>query len=516
MPEPMVVDAPVVEVLVLEDRAQVVRGGRVGLPAGRSVVRIPGVAPVLSDKTLTATATGPSTVRVTMLRVERTARIVEADRRAAVAALEDEVRRVERELASTRSAMARSQSEREQLAEALALTLADIAEDAAAGREAAADWQLAVARIGQRQEALSEAEAEFAQVAAERIRDLEDLRARLSATSHPGDRLAAVAILEVDASAAGEFELRLSYLVPGACWRPWHTATLGETAQPVVEVVCDACVWQNTGEDWNGVALSCSTERPSLGTTPPQLDGDVLTLRPKASGTVVETRDEVVHTTGGAGGQPVQEVLGIDDGGEARQLRASGPATVPSDGLPHRVPLFRCSAPAEVALLVFGEIAPAAIRRTTQANAATAPLLAGPVDLIRRGGYAGRSSVLFVAPGARFDLGWGPDPDVRVHRETQESPGKPSLMSTWTTIRHQVDLQLSNLAREERTVQVVERIPVSEIERVAIEVEEDATSPPAQPDADGFLRWSVTLPPRGHARIRLGWRLRKHPDVIGI
>ena len=54
------IEAPVVEVTVLEDRAHVVRRGRIELPAGTSRLRIDGVAPVLADKTLCAALVPPA------------------------------------------------------------------------------------------------------------------------------------------------------------------------------------------------------------------------------------------------------------------------------------------------------------------------------------------------------------------------------------------------------------------------------------------------------------------------
>jgi len=46
---------PIVEVTLMEDRAHVVRRGPVQLPGGQARLRVNQVAPVLSDKTLSAT-----------------------------------------------------------------------------------------------------------------------------------------------------------------------------------------------------------------------------------------------------------------------------------------------------------------------------------------------------------------------------------------------------------------------------------------------------------------------------
>ncbi|MCP4660048.1 MAG: hypothetical protein GY856_31995, partial [bacterium] len=50
----IVLDAPAAEVTLLEDRAQILRRGTVALPAGRVILRVADVAPVLSDKSLSA------------------------------------------------------------------------------------------------------------------------------------------------------------------------------------------------------------------------------------------------------------------------------------------------------------------------------------------------------------------------------------------------------------------------------------------------------------------------------
>ena len=255
--------------------------------------------------------------------------------------------------------------------------------------------------------------------------------------------------------------------------------------------------------------------RVPVGVEPPRLVDDLLTLRPKDRAVVVEARDQTVETTGGSGGRPATEMPGIDDGGEVRVLVVQGPAIVPSDGQPHRFPLFAFIAPVQSELVVYGELAWAAILKTTQSNAAAQPLLAGPVDLIRNGGLVGRASILYVAPGARFDLGWGPDAAVRVHRQAWSQEEKAGLMSSWQPTLTFVDLALSNLAGEARTLRVVERIPVSEVQQVKIELD-NATAPATKPDAEGMCAWTVTLPPRGHTEVKLRWRLLKQGTVVGV
>jgi hypothetical protein len=65
-------------------------------------------------------------------------------------------------------------------------------------------------------------------------------------------------------------------------------------------------------------------------------------------------------------------------------------------------------------------------------------------------------------------------------------------------------------------VKVSERVPVSEIDKVKIEVDAKEVTGGKSPDDDGFISWDVDLGPYGHETLELRYRLRKHEDVRGI
>jgi hypothetical protein len=64
-------------------------------------------------------------------------------------------------------------------------------------------------------------------------------------------------------------------------------------------------------------------------------------------------------------------------------------------------------------------------------------------------------------------------------------------------------------------VVVTERIPVSSLDQVRIELD-DASAPAAKPDDNGFLRWTITIPARAHSEITLRFRIRRHPEIVGV
>lgn len=497
-------NVPIALVTLLEDRAHVTRRATLALGSGVTRITVEAVSPIIADKSLVAKS--PS-LTVVDARVVRRAALPSdgGDLRA----LRRELEQLDDEIAAAEAGGRALEERRDLLDELARLTLEELAVDVSWGRAPDEAESRELEGLAERR-----AEARRELVAHGRRRDtLAGRRRRLSKRilelADCSSEL--VAHLEIDvAGEAGEHAIAIDYVVPGACWRPYHTAALRDG-----EVVfsTDGCVWQRTGEDWHDVELMLSTERASLGTEPPALTSDVLRVRRRAQALEVEARDSAVReaSLGGGAGMP-----GIDDGGDPFVLRASGRADIPSDGRPHRVPLSSFTAPCETELVSLPELDTAVLLKSSQHNAAQKPILAGPVDLIRDSGLCGKTSVLFIGPNERFALGWGPEAEIRVQRDTEQKGEDSGMLSSWVELEHKVEVRLSNLGRRARRVHVRERIPVSEIEKVKIEPLPDKTTGGRGPDEDGFVDWEVELDAHGTTDIVLSYRVKKHGDVVGL
>lgn len=498
----------VAAVTVLQDRAQVTRTAEADLPAGSARLRLDDVAPVLVDGTLTAVADGAT---VHDARVVRRRIAVDADQPADVAVLDDRIAVLTEQ---HRTLAARVEIDGEAVAaaaEAARLTMADLAEDSIWGRLDSDTWRAARERVDAAEAARRHASADTHDALARASEELEDLRARRAALDHPATGIVASVLLDVTGD-GGPVAVTLTYVVPSALWRPAHRAHLGGGT---VTVHTDAVVWQRTGEAWRDVEVACSTAQPSLGASPPPLVTDRVVAR-RSSGIAVEAREEDVQTTGLGGAATLDEVPAVDDGGEVRVLRPAARVTVASDGLPHRLPVATATAAATASLVAVPELAEAVVLRTEQVHPGPGPLLAGPVELVRDHGAAGRTSTRFIAPGERWALAWGPEPDLRVTREAHEVAEAPSGLTGRQTTRRTVTVRLSNLGPAERLVEVTERVPVSEVDEVVVEVDRRATAPAAQADADGFVRWLVRLAGHGHAELRLAYTVTRTRSVTGL
>jgi len=509
---------PVVEVVVMEDRARVVRRAEVALAKGLSRVRTEGVAPVASDKTLVGRLAGGG-ARILESRITREVRTTRELPPEDPAALREKLTEMNLQFRNEGITESLLQSEINELDHAEELAAGDVVFDVAWSRADLGAWRGRFDAIAAKRRALA-TQLDEVRDAMERIRlEMERLERVAGATGTVTSETVVALECDIEVETPGKHEITFEYTVPAACWRPYHTAELtrGERGARVA-FRTEGCVWQNTGEDWNEVRLVFSTERPSLGAEPPRLSSDVIALQPKQEEVVVEARDQAVQTAGlgTTGKKRSSQLPGVDDGGEARVMRARDVATVLSDGRPCRVEIFSFEADAEASYVSIPELAASVILQSVQPNEAEFPLLAGPVDLIRDSGLVGRTSIKFVAPDERFTLGWGPDSELRVRRETETAEEESGLLSSWITSRRTVTVRLSNIGAESRTLKLTERIPVSEIDQVEIEFDKKATTRGATPDADGMLTWDVTLPPFGREKITLGFTVKKKKGVVGI
>ena len=347
---------------------------------------------------------------------------------------------------------------------------------------------------------------------------INDMEVLLDAKRTPSTRCDASILADIRTEESGRYSLEIEYIVPGACWRPRHRAFMnGDT----VRFESDSCVWQNTGEDWMNVSLSFSTHRPSLGTRAPILGDDRISIVKKAKEDVVEIREEAIEDTGLGGGAPgsagSSSLPGVEDGGIVRNFRAARPADIPSDGRPYRVSIGSFESSSTSDIIVMPELSPYAFIRSIQSNTADYPVLAGPVDLSRDGGFVGRTKVTYMAPGEKFALGWGPDPDIRVHRTQSTHTREAGGLNAWERREYSVEIRLSNIGSGSKTMKIRERIPVSELERVRVKFDKDASSKAwGVPDADGMLECPLTLEASDRTSVKLVYNLETHKKVIGV
>ncbi|MBK7858800.1 MAG: DUF4139 domain-containing protein [Archangiaceae bacterium] len=511
---PSLTSLPVRRVVLLEDRAQVERGGEVTLPSGVCRLRIEGISVAAVDRSLKVEAPGARVLEARLRRAwkEQPRGGLPAD----ASELRKQVHALEREAQELFDQGQRLTATRELVQKARADLLREINEAVGFGRVDAGSWATALETLAGTERTIDDAERDVAQRSRLNQLKLAESQTALAVSEQPDPAFECAVEVTLDGQ-GGASALRVSYLVPCALWRPAYRATL-KGAQ--VHLECEAVVWQHTGEEWRDVELRFSTARPTLGTRPPTLTEDVLRLRPKQElekkVVSVAVREEVIATTGEGGTRPADELPGLDDGGEAVLLSAPAKGSVPSDGLPHRVPLSAFDAPATVERVCPAELSPAVSLLARFANAGPHVLLAGPVDLLRQSGFVGRGQLKFAGVGETVLLSFGSEDGMRVVRQLEQKTEEARLTGRRTT-RHQVKLFVSNASDTGARVVLEERVPVSEVKEVEVQVvQRDCQPAPSSVSKDGVARIEVECAAGATHEVLFVWELSAAAKVAGL
>jgi len=510
-------NAVVETVTFFEDRAEVVRRARVVVRSGVTLVVLAGPAVVVDD-TSVVVRVKQGEARVLDTRVVRTVRREPAASGEQLAKLEQEARAARKARAAADASLARIACHERRL-----LTLMEGVIQAVArvprGEGRIGTWKDAYEELDRvTMETLDEASE--ARQAVDRARLAESRAdAALALARRADPRYEAMVETQVEAVGDQSIDLELTYRLPCALWRPEHVIRAVRRPDAGgfdLHIRTYATVWQVTGERWEDVRGRFSTARPSRASSPPLLTEDLIQTRKKTDAerrqVVVEAREQMIETAGASRGiQAVEDMPGVDDGGEPQWFEARTPVTIPSDGMPVRVEIGSVTLPCRVDWVAYPEKADAVHVRATATLASSYPLLAGPVWVGRENELVGRSKTKFIGRGESFEVGLGPDDGMRVRRVASEQRDTTAVIGTQKVTR-EVQVYVTNLGAARRRLHVIERFPVSEIESVRVKL---LSAEGARIDArDGMAAFEMDLAGNATTTVKLAYRIEATANVV--
>lgn len=202
---------------------------------------------------------------------------------------------------------------------------------------------------------------------------------------------------------------------------------------------------------------------------------------------------------------------------------AAGTADVPANARPHRVTVLTAEAPATPRFVTVPREASEVYRRADVTNPFGVPLLTGPVEVLIDGALAALTRLSYTDRGGVISLGLGVEERVRVARNTRTEEGTAGLLGGSTTVDHTVTTDLSSSLGRRITVEVMDRIPVSDDKDVEIKLLASQPQPQPYTQADlgqplrKGLRWEVEVPAGGKARVEHRYRitLPSKMEIVG-
>ena len=295
---------------------------------------------------------------------------------------------------------------------------------------------------------------------------------------------------------------RMAYRVKKTYWKPLYSARL---VKDRVTLQFMARVHQETGMDWPGVKVVLSTAQPRGRVAPPS--PTPLYLRPikpvrilRAMPMAAKGMNKEAAPSSREAGYTLLEGVALYTPPGTLYL-ASGKDSVTkikSWNLTPKLERF-CYAVADPSVYI-----------TATLDSLPQILPPGKIQLYQGSSLVGETYLTFKAP---LKLSFGRDQTLKVKRVQvkrfldKKFGGKVEITLAYETT-------ITNLGPRAKKVKVVERIPVSQDERIQVKFK--GAQPPVEPDKEkGFLKWMVTVPPQGKSRVSYTFSV-KYPEKLHL
>jgi uncharacterized protein (TIGR02231 family) len=530
------IEAPsrIASVVVYPDGASVTRTVKLDIPAGSNALVVRGVGPTVDPGSIRVDGAAEGDLTIGAVDVRATpgdpnaAANPEAQKQ--IAALRDQRADMQAKLDALEAKKATIESYGKASPEKLGPGTAPLPVE-----QWAAAWNAVADGLAQAGLAIASQQREIAEL----DRKIAALEAASSRGPRPGLPLRDI-VVAVDAAAATQGELRVTYRVAGASWAPVYDARLdtgSKDVKPSLSVVRRARISQRTGEDWTDVALAVSTVRSNRGTAAPDAqpvivslyeppvaamaapEGNVaarsLNAPAPAAPMMMEEAAKAQDAVRPARKAAVEQVAQLDAGGYQATFKVPGSVSVPQDGTPKAVALSSRSSEPVLTVKTVPSQDETAYLAAAFVNDEDAPFLPGEISLTRDGTYVGRGRIKLVAPGDRVELGFGADDKVKVSRvPVRKKETEPGWVGNTRTDTREFKTTIRNLHATPLRITVLDQLPVSEHASVVVE-QLPATTPPTDKTVDdkrGVMGWTWDYLPGEQKEIRLAYRLKWPAD----
>ena len=318
-------------------------------------------------------------------------------------------------------------------------------------------------------------------------------------------------------SAGGE--MRVSYQVTGASWRPVYRASL-DSASSRLELERNAVVSQNTGEDWKGVKIKLATGQPRLAPQGPEPTTWTVAIRPPrppAPAGAPAARLESRFTAAEVDTLFVGSVAEVQST-FATEFDVPGAIDVPSDGRQVTLHLATQQVSAQQRIRIAPRLDPAAFV-TAEAERLEGIWPAGNLQLYRDGNFVGATH-WNAQTMEKLRFPFGRDDRIRVVvDQVRNRSGDGGLFGNRAEREVGYSFTVNSFHKSNVELLILDAAPMSSAD--AIEVRTSFEPKPTAANWEnkqGIHAWQQTLKPGATLKLSLGYTITYPKDaaVVGL
>ena len=343
-----------------------------------------------------------------------------------------------------------------------------------------------------------------------------------------------VIVLKLMSPTAGNIKLNINYLTDDVSWKPYYEIKADKISAPL-DVTFKAIVKQNTGLDWKGVKLTLINGNSSRNNYAPVVnpwfiyaqspkerqiqreeiqreyksDDKSAAIRIRGMGSVnaesnaLEGRVEEVVVTGYAG-------FNVN----ANELNTSYDIDIPYDILSnnedHLISLYQQKIPADYQYFTAPNYRREAYLLAKVKDFSKYHLVSAPASVIFENMYIGETHISPDQTNNEMNITLGNDPKISIRREDIQDKSGEKFLSSYREKVVTYDLIIKNNKKEQISMEIKDRFPLSNNEAVKIEVLDKSGA--AKDDEKGFLTWNIKLSPSETKKLRVSYKVRYPKD----
>jgi|LDZT01.1.fsa_nt_gi uncharacterized protein (TIGR02231 family) len=357
------------------------------------------------------------------------------------------------------------------------------------------------------------------------------LQKRLQQISNERRETKKVIGLDLEVFQKTNISILVSYLLnDGINWRPVYDLKT-DLRNDRIAIVTYALIGQSTGVDWKNVQISLSTARPTISGQLPPIDSWF--LRPyqideniqKSVGIMpMSARGELDAVYEDSVAEEEEQLIPVEYKGTSVTYKIPQKVSVPSGTSREKVMISEDELSGQFNYRAYPRKSPFVYFNVFVDNNLAVPLLPGEMNIFLEGGFTGNTSIGYIPPGNDFDVSLGIAENLKVERELVKKFRDETLIATIPSskiaTKYEYKITIENYQDMEAVCHIFESIPVSEDDRIQVNIDNISKEPQVKnwEDKEGVWMWEVLLEPQEKDEISIIYSVI-HPrdiEIIGL
>lgn len=330
-------------------------------------------------------------------------------------------------------------------------------------------------------------------------------------------------VVEITSATETSASFALTYFVSGAGWTPAYDLRAKGVGQPI-QLLMKAQVTNNTGEDWDKVALGLSSGNPTLGGVMPALNPWTLSNRRPSP------RADARNKAKSPAFDDVQEVQALSfkevsadavrfapvilqQQATTVEYNVSTPFSVPSDGSPRMIGVQEHSISASYKHYATPKLDKDAFLYARTTGWEELSLLSGEANVFFEGTFVGKSYLELDVPKDTLDISLGRDKGVVVERVKRKASNEKAIIGGSRTITIGWDLTVRNTKGTAVDLEIRDQYPLSPLGEIEVKLTEKGGA--TVDDKTGLLTWDLHVAPKETKKLGFAYTV-KHPKDMPV